>query len=164
MAIDTASNLVSELQRVRQALVQLVTSPTLNQDQVDAFAEALDPAFLNKNIGSVNTALVDEGPSEAQLLGALEENAFLAMFQNCHTRSKRSRCSKWAGIHSVLNADSSAEGPMESQLKLVGAAVDHEFLTKVLKIVQPTSLEGTQFAVLNPDGTVSPAITPNPNL
>jgi hypothetical protein len=130
----------------------------IRQDQLDAFKEAGEPTYLDKNISAVNTALTDDNPPTSQLTGALEENAFLASFQNAYVGATRKRCRKWAGIHSVIKADASPEGPMESQLKLIGVDVEEEFLTEVLKINQ--DFRNTQLAQLNPDGSVTPLFPP----
>ena len=153
--IDSAPNLVNQLQLSRRQLTALVSEAVLNASLVDEFVQALLPTYLDKNIDAVNTALVDVDPSTSQLTGALEENAFLASFQNAYTCVKRRRCGKWASIHSVLKADASPEGPMESQLKFIGVNVEEEFLTDVLKINQSADIQNARLARLNADQTLT---------
>jgi len=133
MATDNAPELVEALRQDSLERLLVVEQGTAIDAIQDRFKDADEVTFLEKNAELVQNTGKNEGNLDA-FIGALEENAFLASFQNTRALSNRPRLKKWATAYSILKADSSTNGIMNKQLKFVGINVEEQFISQILRL------------------------------
>lgn len=138
IVITKVTELGEQLRLLRQQRVEFVETGVKSEAVEDNFVSADRDAFLDKTLEAINAALVEESAADA-LVGPLEENAFLAAFQNQRNAASRARVQKWAGIYSLLKTDADPTGIIEKQIKTIGAEVDEPMQTQVYRLGEPSS-------------------------
>lgn len=92
------------------------------------FPEALTTDWLADNIQTVFETTTREQASQAELIGQLEINAFLAAFQKMYENSRKTRVNRWAAVMTSQNKDLADDGPLKAQLNHIGVKVEDEWL------------------------------------
>lgn len=101
------------------------------------FPEALTPDWLAANIETVFTAITRRNANQAELIGELEINAFLAAFQKMYQNSRRTRIDRWAKNYTIQNKLLAEEGPLAAQLRHIGVKVEDEWLANTVPMRAP---------------------------
>ena len=120
---------------LRERLVEeLAGVQTGSSSSIPIPDEVKTEKFLADNIADVFKAVAKQEGTEAELIGGLEINAFLAAFQRAYEHESMSRMQRWAQIYDqkrVLTTDTDA---LKLQLPGIGVKVEDEFLTQVLLV------------------------------
>jgi hypothetical protein len=130
----TVIELCSRLLGIEQARMATILAGSDVIPNTD-FNEALTPKWLADNIKAVFEVVNRKNAREGELVGPLETNAFLAAFQKAYENSRRTRINRWAHTYSSVNAVLSPTGPLGVQLPHIGAKVEDEWLTEVIKLI-----------------------------
>ena len=83
--------------------------------------------LLKGTLDKLEMALTPAG-IEADFIGALEANAFLAGFANTWFRDRQSRAERWCDSHADLLLAGDETGPLKRQLYGIGDKVDSNWL------------------------------------
>jgi len=98
------------------------------------FPVALTDAWLADNVKAVFEIMSRKEASQAELVGELEINAFLASFQKMYEGSRRTRAQRWAGNYQRQKAVLDDGGPLKAQLRHIGVKVEDEWLADVIPL------------------------------
>lgn len=139
MSPQEACVILAQLRALETAAIQGAEPPPVT----DMFPEAGSDDFLSKSVEDLSISLTDKELMEHKLVGALETNAFLAALQKASEAQTRSRIRNWADVYSQKSRISSGRGALIEQLRGVGAKVDDEWLTHILKVAEPILADET---------------------
>jgi hypothetical protein len=101
------------------------------------FPDALTPEWLADNIETIFTAITRNNANQAELVGNLEINAFLAAFQKMYQGSRGTRVNRWAKNYTVQNRMIAEGGPLAAQVRHIGIKVEDEWLVNTVPMRAP---------------------------
>jgi hypothetical protein len=110
---------------------------------VETFDAALTEEWLADNIKQVFNVTQDKKEGrENELVGNLEINAFLAVFQRAVEDMRTPRIKRWANRFMFKKRTIDAGGALQEQLRSLGVKVDDEFKQHIMPVIESETLVG----------------------